>query len=147
MNIPTSFERLWERRKILQSWVSLRNRSLPSLSLRFLKRYARLPYPPTVCAKVYFLTVGFLCLGNTEIFKSETEDAQQIITSALRGDSVSLKRTILEIFQDYFAIEEYKAEALEGREKEDVDLSADIGVLTGTAKNINTDEYPLESLF
>ena len=96
-----------------------------------------------VSARVYFLTIGFLCLGNTEFFKSETEDAQQIITSALRGESLSLKRTILEIFQDYFAIEEHKAEALEGREKEDVDLSADIGVLTGTAKNINTDEYPL----
>jgi hypothetical protein len=53
---------------------------------------------------------------------------------------LTLKRTILEIFQDYFAIEEHKAEALEGREKEDVDLSTDIGVLTGTAKNINTDE-------
>lgn len=87
-----------------------------------------------------YLKVGFLCLGNTDFFKSETSDAQQIIVSALRGSSVTLKRTILEIFQEYFAIEEHKAEILEGKDKEDVDLSSDIGVLTGTAKNVNTDE-------
>lgn len=86
------------------------------------------------------LNVGFLCLGNTDLFKSETSDAQQIIVSAFRGSSVTLKRTILEIFQEYFAIEEHKAEILEGKDKEDVDLSSDIGVLTGTAKNVNTDE-------
>ncbi len=53
---------------------------------------------------------------------------------------MTLKRTILEIFQEYFAIEEHKVEILEGKDKEDVDLSSDIGVLTGTAKNVNTDE-------
>jgi septum formation topological specificity factor MinE len=74
------------------------------------------------------------------LFKSETSDAQQIIVSAFRGSSVTLKRTILEIFQEYFAIEEHKVEILEGKDKEDVDLSSDIGVLTGTAKNVNTDE-------
>jgi hypothetical protein len=49
----------------------------------------------------------------------------------------------LEIFHDYFTIEEYKAEAREGNRKEDVDLTEDIGVLTGTADSINTDEYLL----
>jgi len=83
---------------------------------------------------------GFLCLGNTEFFKSETSDAQQIMTSALRGSSVALKKTLLDILQEYFAIEDHKAEILEGKDKEDVDLSADIGYLTGTAKNVNTDE-------
>lgn len=83
---------------------------------------------------------GFLCLGNTEFFKSETSDAQQIMTSALRGSSVTLKKTLLDILQEYFAIEDHKAEILEGKDKEDVDLSADIGYLTGTAKNVNTDE-------
>ena len=86
------------------------------------------------------LTVGFLCLGNTEFFKSETGEAQQIITSSLRDGSVVLKRTILEIFHDYFAIEEHKAESLEGIKKDDVDLSNDIGVLTGTATSVATDE-------
>jgi hypothetical protein len=88
-----------------------------------------------------FLTLGFLCLGNTEYFKSETAGAQQIISSSLRGDSIPLKRTILEVFQEYFAIEEHKAELLEGKEKEDVDLSSDIGILTGTAMSTNNDEY------
>jgi len=90
---------------------------------------------------LYDLTSGFLCLGNTEYFKSETAGAQQIIESSLRGESITLKRTILEIFQEYFAIEERKAELLEGKEREDVDLSSDIGVLTGTAKTANNDEY------
>jgi hypothetical protein len=84
--------------------------------------------------------IGFLCLGNTDFFKSETEDAQQIITSSLRDGSLALKKTILEIFQDYFTIEEHKAEAREGSKKEDVDLTEDIGVLTGTAESVNTDE-------
>jgi hypothetical protein len=47
----------------------------------------------------------------------------------------------LEIFQEYFATEDHKAEATEGKRKEDVDLTSDIGVLTGTASSINTDEY------
>jgi len=84
-----------------------------------------------------------LCLGNTEFFKSDTEDAQQIIASSLRNGSLTLKRTILEIFQDYFKMEEAKAEAHEGNRKEDVDLTGDIGVLTGTAISVNTDEYLL----
>ena len=82
-----------------------------------------------------------MCLGNTEFFKSETGDAQQIIASSLRDGSIVLKRTILEIFQDYFAFEEHKAESLEGIKKDDVDLSSDIGVLTGTATSVATDEY------
>ena len=87
------------------------------------------------------LTIGFLCLGNTEFFKTETGDAQQIITSSLRDGSITLKRTILEIFQEYFSIEELKAEAREGVKKEDVDLSTDFGVFAGTASSIGTDEY------
>jgi len=47
----------------------------------------------------------------------------------------------LEIFQEYFATEDHKAEATEGKRKDDVDLTSDIGVLTGTASSINTDEY------
>jgi hypothetical protein len=54
---------------------------------------------------------------------------------------LTLKRTILEIFQDYFKMEETKAEARESNKKEDVDLTGDIGVLTGTANSVNTDEY------
>jgi hypothetical protein len=38
-------------------------------------------------------------------------------------------------------MEESKAEASEGNKKEDVDLTGDIGVLTGTANSVNTDEY------
>jgi hypothetical protein len=70
----------------------------------------------------------------------ETQDAQQIVASSLRDGSLTLKRTILEIFQDYFAIEEQKAEAREGKRKEDVDLDTDISVLTGTAMNAANDE-------
>ena len=84
-----------------------------------------------------------MCLGNTDFFKSDTEDAQQIIATSLRNGSLTLKRTILEIFQDYFKMEEAKAEAREGNKKEDVDLTGDIGVLTGTANSVNTDEYLL----
>ena len=40
-------------------------------------------------------------------------------------------------------MEEAKAEAREGNKKEDVDLTGDIGVLTGTANSVNTDEYLL----
>ena len=87
------------------------------------------------------LTTGFLCLGNTEYFKSETGDAEKIITSSLRDGSLTLKKTILEIFQEYFANEEHNAEVLEGNKKEDVDLTGDIGVLTGTANSVATDEY------
>jgi hypothetical protein len=71
----------------------------------------------------------------------ETQDAKQIITSSLRDGSLTLKRTILEIFQDYFAMEEQKSEAREGKKKEDVDLDADISVLTGTAPTTANDEY------
>jgi len=85
--------------------------------------------------------LGFLCLGNPDYFKSETQDARQIITSSLRDGSLILKRTILEVFKDYFAIEEQKSEAREGKMKEDVDLDADISVLTGTAKTTANDEY------
>lgn len=53
-----------------------------------------------------------------------------------------LKKTILEIFHDYFAIEESKAEAREGIKKEDIDLSDNIGVLTGTSTSLSTDESP-----
>jgi hypothetical protein len=88
-----------------------------------------------------------LCLGNTEFFKSEAEESQQIITSSLRDGSLVLKRTILDIFQEYFAIEEHKAEILEGKEKEDVDITADIGVLTGTAHSVSTDEYVFTQKF
>jgi len=52
-----------------------------------------------------------------------------------------LKKTILEIFHDYFAIEELKAEAREGIKKEEIDLSGNIGVLTGTSHSLSTDEY------
>jgi hypothetical protein len=82
-----------------------------------------------------------LCLGNTELLKAEGGEAQQIITVSLRDESLTLKRTMLEIFQEYFAIEESKAEILEGKEKDDVDLTTDIGVLTGTARSVGTDEY------
>lgn len=87
-----------------------------------------------------YLTIGFLCLGNTEFFKTETGDAQEIITSSLRNSSITLKRTILEVFQEYFSIEEHKAEAREGIKKEDVDLTTDFGVFAGTSNNIGTDE-------
>jgi 23S rRNA U2552 (ribose-2'-O)-methylase RlmE/FtsJ len=87
------------------------------------------------------LKAGFLCLGNPDFFKSETGEAQQIIAVSLRNGSQTLKRTILEIFQDYFTNEELKAEILEGIKKEDVDVTSDIGVLTGTATSVNTDEY------
>jgi hypothetical protein len=83
-----------------------------------------------------------LCLGNTEFFKAESGDAPQIIASSLRTASMVLKKTILEIFHDYFAIEESKAEAREGIKKEDVDLSDNIGVLTGTSTSLSTDESP-----
>jgi hypothetical protein len=83
-----------------------------------------------------------LCLGNTEFFKSESGDAPQIIASSLRTGSMVLKKTILEIFHDYFAIEESKAEAREGIKKEDIDLSDNIGVLTGTSTSLSTDESP-----
>jgi hypothetical protein len=89
------------------------------------------------------LKVGFLCLGNPDFFKSETGEVQQIIAISLRDGSQTLKRTILEIFQDYFANEELKAEIREGIKKEDVDVTSDIGVLTGTATSVNTDEYVL----
>jgi hypothetical protein len=89
------------------------------------------------------LMSGFLCLGNTEYFRSSSVGAQQIIAGSLRSDSLTLKRTVMEIFQEYFAIEELKAENLEGKEKEDIDLSRDIGMLTGTAKTANNDEYTL----
>jgi len=52
-----------------------------------------------------------------------------------------LKKTILEIFHDYFAIEELKAEAREGIRKEEIDLSDNIGVLTGTSHSLSTDEW------
>jgi hypothetical protein len=52
-----------------------------------------------------------------------------------------MKKCILDIFQEYFATEEQRADALEGREKEDVDLSKDISILTGTAKIATNDEY------
>lgn len=87
------------------------------------------------------LKAGFLCLGNPGFFKSETGEAQQIIATSLRDGSQTLKRTILEIFQDYFTNEELKAEIREGIKKEDVDVTNDIGVLTGTATSVNTDEY------
>jgi hypothetical protein len=87
------------------------------------------------------LIEGFLCLGNTDFFKSEASDAQQIIGSSLRDGSIALKRTILEIFQDHFAIEEHKAEVQECTKKEDIDLESDIGVLTGTANSMATDAY------
>lgn len=93
-----------------------------------------------VSVRIQYLLLGYLCLGNTDFFKSDTEDAQQIIASSLRDGSLTLKRTILEIFHDYFKMEETKAEAREGK-KEDVDLTGDIGVLTGTANSLNTDEY------
>jgi hypothetical protein len=86
--------------------------------------------------------VGYLCLGNTEFFKAESGDAPQIIASSLRTASMVLKKTILEIFHDYFTIEESKAEAREGIKKEDVDLSDNIGVLTGTSTSLSTDESP-----
>src|SRR5271169_3901611 len=87
------------------------------------------------------LMIGFLCLGNTAYFKSTAVGARQIIAGSLRSDSLTLKRTVMEIFQEYFATEELKAENLEGKEKEDVDLSRDIGMLTGTAKTTNNDEF------
>ena len=87
------------------------------------------------------LTVGYLCLGNTDFFKSETSDAQEVITSSLRDGSLTMKRTILKIFQEHFTIEESKAEALEGNKKKGVDLTGIIGELTGTANSVNTDEY------
>lgn len=77
------------------------------------------------------------------MFKVEGGEAQQIIASSLRNESLTLKRTVLDIFQEYFAIEEHKAEILEGKEREDVDLTTDIGVLTGTAQSVSTDEYRL----
>jgi len=52
-----------------------------------------------------------------------------------------LKKTILEIFHDYFATEELKAEAREGSKKEEIDLSDNIGMLTGTSHSLSTDEY------
>jgi hypothetical protein len=82
-----------------------------------------------------------LCLGNPDYFKSETQHARQVITSSLRDGSLILKKTILDVFKDYFAIEEQKSEAREGKTKEDVDLDADISVLTGTAKTTANDEY------
>ena len=81
-----------------------------------------------------------MCLGNTEFFKSETGDAQQIISSSLRDGSLTLKKTILDIFLEYFTTEEAKAEAREGIKKEDVDLTDNIGVLTGTSSAVSTDE-------
>lgn len=85
--------------------------------------------------------LGFLCLGNTEFFKMDTDGTPQIITSSLRDGSMALKRTVSEIFQEYFSIEEYKAEAREGIKMEDVDLTTDFDLFTGTSSNIGTDEY------
>ena len=141
MSVENNSIQLSEYPRTCLSRPLLRNRSPPSPNLVFLKPCARLQLRLMVYCLQGGLIIGFLCLGNTDFFKSDAEDAQQVITSSLRDPSQTLKRTILEIFQEYFATEDYKAEATEGRRKEDIDLTSDIGVLTGTASSINTDEY------
>jgi hypothetical protein len=96
---------------------------------------------------LFLLTIGFLCLGNPEYFKSEKSEGPQIFAFCLRGTSILLKKTVFDIFQDYFAIEQRNAEAREGTKKEDVDLESDIGVLTGNTHSLVTDEYVLFPLF
>jgi len=87
------------------------------------------------------LMAGYLCLGNPAFFRSATPGGPQVISICFRDGSITLKRTILEIFQEYFAIEQHKAEALELIKKEEVDLTSDIGVLTGNTTHLATDEY------